>query len=81
MTGDWVLAMVCPAHRPQVDAARIAAPTPPPNRGGILARVFPEWDLDGLYGWADDRYTATGEVLGANPVKRPRLRVIDGGIS
>jgi hypothetical protein len=79
VTGDWAWHDVCSEHRPLADAGLRAAPAPPPNRGGILARVFPEWDLDGLYQWANDRYDPAGIPVGADTSRPPKLRVLDGG--
>lgn len=79
-TGDWLHAEVCKRHYGQVAEALRAAPTPAPNRGGVLARVFHEWDLDPMYRWADDRYDPASIPVGADTSQKPALRVIEGGL-
>lgn len=76
VTGVYVTALICRDHWDEVAAAAHAAPDPPLDRGGVLARTFPEWDLDVVYSWVDPRYepgVIPGEYAG-----RPRLRVVGG---
>ncbi len=80
VTGDWEWFEVCREHQQEADAGLHAAPVPASNRGGILARVFGEWDLDPLYRWGDDRYDPASIPVGADTSKRPALRVIEGGL-
>lgn len=54
-------------------------PTPPANTGGVLARHF-RADWAELYEWADPHTTPLPGGRPATP-PRPRLTVIDGGLS
>lgn len=64
-TGAWEWREVCGAH---VDIARQRShqsPDPAPNRGGVLAAVFPEINLDVVYAWARSGWTPAGDPVQA----------------
>lgn len=54
-------------------------PSPPANTGGVLARHF-RADWAKLYAWADPHTTPLPDGKPATPL-RPRLSIIDGGLS
>lgn len=79
-TGVFVWAQICRDHWDEVAAAANAAPDPLPNRGGVLARVFPEWNLDLAYQWAEPRYRPGTQIPGVRDYTGPpRLRLIFAG--
>lgn len=82
-TGDWVHRDVCDLHRPIAVQRREASPEPAPNRGGVLAAVFPEADLPYLYGWAMPHWKPPAEVVerpAGEPVRR-EFRLVLGDAS
>lgn len=72
-TGVWEFREVCPLHWDEVRRRAIDAPVPQPNRGGVLAAVFPEIDVTALYRWARPQWQEPTVHLGP---EKPRLRVV-----
>lgn len=76
-TGAWAHGYVCADHAgsvPEYDPDR--HPSPPPNDGGLLARVFPELGWAPVYRWAYPRWE---DVLGGPDTAPPsRLSLVRG---
>lgn len=81
LTGDYEYREICGDHQPVAFQRHLDAPTPASNRGGILAAVFDEYDMDATYRYVTpewDPQIGLPEVL--RPT-RPKLALIVGGIS
>lgn len=85
--GEWEWREMCDMHRPQALAVQAECPSPRPNRGGFLAAVFPDLDMDYLYEWAHPGWKRTSNPVPAPelpapeppvPAHRPVLRLVPG---
>lgn len=78
-TGEWEQRQVCRRHLDVARGRANRAPDPAPNRGGVLAAVFPEIDTDALYRWAQPHWTPPGQPVPPDPVlSKPLLRLVIG---
>jgi hypothetical protein len=83
-TGAWEWREVCEAHQDIVRQRANTSPDPAPNRGGVLAEVFPDVDMDVIYAWARPGWTPAGDPEGGVDVvdvvaSRGAFRLIVGG--
>lgn len=79
-SGVWEWREMCDLHLPAAVERAEAAPVPAPNRGGVLAAVFPEVNVGDWYRWAMPGWTEGGRPA-AEPAPvtgRPALRLVDG---
>lgn len=79
-SGAWEWREMCDLHLPAAVERAEAAPDPAPNRGGVLATVFPEVEIGDWYRWAKPDWAEPGRAVvePAVPVARPALRLVDG---
>ncbi len=81
-TGEWERREMCDLHLPIAKERRKAAPTPAPNRGGLLAAAFSELDVTAMYRWAVPGWQPAGteQAPEAPPMDavRPTLRLVLG---
>jgi hypothetical protein len=80
-TGAWEYRDLCPEHEPIAFARHRDAPLPAANRGGILADVFPEWDMDSTYKYVTPAWEPAVGLPAMGDVLRPKLRVVAGGVA
>lgn len=77
-TGVWEWRQMCDMHLPIALSRQEEAPPAAPNRGGVLAEVFPDLNVPNMYEWArpgKTDFTAPRTPAVAEPGRRPTLRL------
>ncbi len=76
-TGEWEHREICDMHLPVARERLAAAPSPPPNRGGVLLAAFPDLNIPKFYQWARPTWTEDGRPAAEPAVgERPALRLV-----
>jgi hypothetical protein len=78
-TGDWEHREICATHQALAFERHRDSPDPQPNRGGVLAAVFPEYDMDATYRYVTPEYVAGAVPASPRVVARPKLSLVVGG--
>ena len=80
-TGAWEYRDICATHEGIAFARHRDSPEPPPNRGGVLAAAFPEYDIDATYAYVTPTWDPAIGIPAMGDVRRPKLRVVAGGVA
>jgi|SRR5690242_10584727 len=81
LSGDYVYRDVCAAHQSIAFKRHLDSPAPATNRGGILAAVFDEYDMDATYQYVNPKWEPQVGLPLAFPMGRPKLALVVGGIT